>query len=238
MIAIILVGALLALWLATALYSRLRLGINMHQALLYVPFKALFRIDDRAVRQVHAVEFPVIYAVWHQSRLEPALMLALLPHDTLHILDNASSRAWWLDPWRALGRTIAFNTHHVFVSRRLVRRLKGNGRLAVYLPDDASPDPKSFRLFRAIARIAAKAGARVVPIHVDGARHTAFSLAPPDVERRVLPNLRVSTLAPMTITEMVDHSSLEKPMAANAFFARMLQARGEPAPIAENRTAA
>lgn len=238
MTAIFIIGALLALWLAMAAYCRLRLGINMHQALLYAPLKALFRIDDRAVPQAHAAEFPVIYAVWHQSRLEPALMLALLPDNTLHILDDASSRSWWLDPWRALGRTIAFNTHHVFVSRRLVRRLKGDGRLAVYLPDDATPDPKTFRLFRAIARIAAKADARVVPIHVDGARHSPFSFAASDVERHILPGLRINTLPPMTITEMVSLSDQEKPTTANAFFHRMLQARGEPMPVVENRTAA
>ncbi|TIW38205.1 MAG: 2-acyl-glycerophospho-ethanolamine acyltransferase, partial [Mesorhizobium sp.] len=100
----------------------------------------------------------------HQSRFEPALMLSLLPDDTLHILDDASARSPWLEPWRELGRTIAFNAEHVFVSRRLVRVLKGKGRLAVYLPDAVEPDVKSFRLFRAITRIAMQADASIVPI--------------------------------------------------------------------------
>ena len=83
---------------------------------------------------------PVIYVVAHQSRLDPALMLSLLPDDTLHILDDDSANAIWLEPWRELARTIAFNAEHVFVSRRLVRSLKGKGRLAVYFPDDVEPE--------------------------------------------------------------------------------------------------
>ncbi len=71
-------------------------------------------------------------------------------------------------PWRELGRTIAFNAEHVFVSRRLVRVLKGNGRLAVYLPDAVEPDVKTFRLFRAVTRIAMQADAQIVPIFIAG----------------------------------------------------------------------
>ena len=62
------------------------------------------------------------------------------------------------------------------VSRRLVRHLKGRGRLAVYLPHAVEPDRKTLRLYRAVARIAMKAEARIVPVIIDGARHLPFSL--------------------------------------------------------------
>src|SRR5690606_32212008 len=106
-----------------------------------------------------------------QSRIEPALMLSLLPEDTLHILDEQTAKAVWMEPWRELARTIAFNARHVFVSRRLVRRLRGKGRLAVYMPDEVEPDLKTFRLFRAVARIASTAGASIIPIYVENAAH-------------------------------------------------------------------
>ena len=222
--AIVVLAAILALWLLVAAYSMIRLGIGLHQALLYAPLKLFFRVADRPIRKARAAEPPVIYAVWHQSRLEPALMLALLPGDTLHILDEDSARAWWLDPWRALARTIVFNSHHVFFSRRLVRRLKGGGRLAVYLPDDTAPDPKAFRLFRAIARIASNAEARIVPIHVEGAGRSFFSLER-KAGRRLAPRLAVTALEPLTIAEMVARAEGEKPMGANAFFDRMIAVR-------------
>jgi len=228
--AVVLIGGLLALWLALAGCLMLRLGINLHQAFLYAPLKLFFRIGDRPIRRARAAEPPVIYAVWHRSRLEPALMLALLPEETLHILDEESARAIWLDPWRALARNIAFNAHHVFVSRRLVRRLRGGGRLAVYLPDDESPDPKAFRLFRAIARIATNAEARIVPIHVEGSDRSPFSLAPKETKRRLAPKLRITTLEPLTIAQMVALAGGEKPMGANAFFDRMMAVRRQDTP--------
>jgi len=214
----------IAAWLAVAVFLMIRLGINLHQAMLYVPMKLFFRISDAPIRRARAAEPPVIYAVWHRSRLEPALMLSLLPNDTLHILDEESARSLWLDPWRALARNIAFNAHHVFVSRRLVRRLRGRGRLAVYLPDNEAPDPKAFRLFRAIARIATNAEAKIVPIHVEGAELSPFSLTRA-TRRRLAPRLNITALEPLTIAQMVALAGDEKPMGANAFFDRMLAVR-------------
>ena len=123
------VAALVALYVLTALWQGYRLGVTFQQAVLYLPLKVAFRISDSRIRTARQADAPVIYAISHQSRLDPALMLALLPEDTLHILDEESAASSWLEPFRTLARTIPFNASHVFVSRRLVRHLRGKGRL-------------------------------------------------------------------------------------------------------------
>ncbi|WP_395451399.1 AMP-binding protein [Aminobacter sp. UC22_36] len=201
-------------------------SIRFRQALLYLPLKLIYRVQDNALSQVRDADAPVIYVISHQSRLEPALMLSLLPEQTLHILDDASAKAFWLEPWRELGRTIAFNAEHVFVSRRLVRVLRGKGRLAVYLPDTVEPDVKAFRLFRAVARIAMQADARIVPIFVSGARHLPFSLTPAErAPRHWFPRLRIAALAPMTMAELLQRAGYNQTTTANALFDRIAEAR-------------
>jgi acyl-[acyl-carrier-protein]-phospholipid O-acyltransferase/long-chain-fatty-acid--[acyl-carrier-protein] ligase len=220
-----LLAGLVFAWLLIAVIERFRLDLRFTQALLYVPFKLAYRIADNRVRIARSAKTPVIYVVSHQSRIEPALMLSLLPDDTLHILDDASARAPWLEPWRELARTIAFNAEHVFVSRRLVRLLKGKGRLAVYLPDNVEPDVKSFRLFRAITRIAMQADARIVPIFVAGTRDLPVSLTPKEkAPRHWFPRLSVSVLEPMTIAELVARNP-EMASNTNALFDRFAEAR-------------
>ncbi|MBZ9989244.1 AMP-binding protein [Mesorhizobium sp. BH1-1-5] len=220
----LLAGLVLA-WLLIAVIERFRLDLRFTQALLYVPFKLAWRIADNRIRIARSAKTPVIYVVSHQSRIEPALMLSLLPDDTLHILDEASARSPWLEPWRELARTIAFNAEHVFVSRRLVRVLKGKGRLAVYLPDNVEPDVKSFRLFRAITRIAMQADARIVPIFVAGTRDLPVSLTPKEkAPRHWFPRLSVSVLEPMTVAELVARNP-DMASNTNALFDRFAEAR-------------
>jgi acyl-[acyl-carrier-protein]-phospholipid O-acyltransferase/long-chain-fatty-acid--[acyl-carrier-protein] ligase len=219
-----LLAGIAASWLLIGVIDKVRLGLGLRQALLYVPFKLAYRMDDGAIAAARKVKAPVVYVVVHQSRLDPALMLSLLPENTLHILDEASARSPWLEPWRELARTIAFNAEHVFVSRRLVRVLKGKGRLAVYMPDMVDPDVKSFRLYRAVARIAMRADAQIVPIFVAGARHLPSSLTPAETApRRWFPRLSITALEPMTIGGLVARSG-DQP-ASNALFGRIAEAR-------------
>ncbi|MGX8008676.1 AMP-binding protein [Mesorhizobium sp. ORM8.1] len=220
-----LLAGLVFAWLLIGAIETFRLDLRFTQALLHVPFKLAYRIDDNRIRIARGAKTPVIYVISHQSRLEPALMLSLLPDDTLHILDEASARSPWLEPWRELGRTIAFNAEHVFVSRRLVRVLKGKGRLAVYLPDDVEPDVKSFRLFRAVTRIAMQADARIVPIFVAGARDLPMSLTPKEkAPRHWFQRLSISVLEPMTIAELVARNP-DMASNTNALFDRIAEAR-------------
>jgi acyl-[acyl-carrier-protein]-phospholipid O-acyltransferase/long-chain-fatty-acid--[acyl-carrier-protein] ligase len=226
----ILTGALLicvaAAWLVVALVIKLRLGLGMRQALLYAPLKLAYRIEDSEIAGVRATRAPVVYAVVHQSRLDPALMLALLPESTLHILDEHSARTAWLEPFRELARTIAFNPQHVFVSRRLVRQLRGGGQLAVYLPDAVEPDIRTYRLFRAVAHIAARAEARIVPIVVGGARALPFSLMPREkAPRRLFPQLTVSALEGQTLKQLMDAAGPAASTISNALFDRIAETR-------------
>jgi acyl-[acyl-carrier-protein]-phospholipid O-acyltransferase/long-chain-fatty-acid--[acyl-carrier-protein] ligase len=217
--------AILLVWLVAAALAAWRLGLDLRQALLFAPLKVLWRISGRQARLARETPGPVIYVVVHQSRLDPALMLSLLPDQTLHILDEHSAKTVWLEPYRELARTIAFNAEHLFVSRRLVRHLRGKGRLAVYMPDAVEPDARAFRLYRAVARIAVAAQARIVPIIVGGARDFSLSLADPaESSRRWLPKLSITALEPLTIAELSARSAEPSP-SANLLFDRVAEAR-------------
>ena len=218
---------LLALWIAAAWALAFRLDVGVRQAFLYAPLKLLYRISDSRMAAAAKADAPVIYAIWHQSKLDPALMLSLLPEQTLHILDEGSAKSIWLEPWRELARTITFNAQHVFVSRRLVRVLKGKGRLAVYLPDEVEPDTKAFRLVRAIARIAVQADAKIVPVFISNGRYPHSSLTPKErAPRRFLPKFSIAALPPMTIGELVERAGGSAvTTTSNALFDRLAEVR-------------
>ena len=213
------------LWAGLALILCARLGLQFHQALLYLPLKVVFRVRDRRMVLARRAPAPVIYAITHQSSLDAALMLCLLPADTLHILDKRASSAYWLEPWRALARTIPFNAEHVFFSRRLVRRLKGNGRLAVYLPEVSETDKKGLSIYRAVARIASKADARIVPVFIGGAHNLPFARGRAAPARPLLPRLTISVLEPLTIAELGQRSRREAATASSALLDRLAEAR-------------
>ncbi|MGB6117330.1 MAG: AMP-binding protein [Mesorhizobium sp.] len=227
---LILAGIILVLialaYVAGALTQTFRLGISLRQALFYLPLKLIWRVSDGRIRKARNAGAPVIYAVAYQSQMDPALMLSLLPDDTLHILDEASAKSAWLEPYRELARTITFNASHVFVSRRLVRHLKGKGRLAVYFPETVEPDARTMRLYRAVSRIALKSGADVVPIFVGRSRFLPMSRAPEsEAPRRRFPKLVVAALEPISLDAFANRGGRPPSSSANSLFDRIAEAR-------------
>lgn len=193
---------------------------------MYLPLKLIWRVSDGRMRTARRANAPVIYAVAHQSQMDPALMLTLLPDDTLHILDEASAKSGWLEPYRALARTITFNAAHVFVSRRLVRHLKGNGRLAVYFPQTVEPDARALRLFRAVARIAARADADIVTVHVARSQFLPWSRLPEDeAPRRRFPKLVAASLEPISLEAFATRGNRPPTSLTNALLDRIAEAR-------------
>lgn len=221
--AFVAVALLVALtWVVGAVFLSVTRRISFHQAFFLAPLKLAFRIGERQ-RGAARAEPPVIYAILHQSKLDPALMLSLLPEDTLHMLDEASARSPFLEPWREMARTIAFNPRHIFISRRLVRHLRGRGRLAVYFADGIEPDTRPYRLYRAVAKIAATAEARIVAVSVQGSRTTLVAFTRTG-RRRLLPRLTVSMLEPLSIAELVARSPRDGATMAGALFERVAEA--------------
>ena len=218
-------AGLLCLWAVAAGYLAVTRRLDFRQALLYAPLKAVFFIGDDRV-PAFSKDRGTIYVVSHRTRLDPAVMLSLLPSDTLHILDHDTATAWWMEPYRELARTIPFNATHVFVSRRLVRLLRGNGSIAVYLPDDPEPDTRAFRLFRAVARIASKADAAIVPIRLG---RPGSAISDRSVSGRIegwpRPNLALSVIAPATIADLRQRPGTSMITASNALFDRVAQTR-------------
>ncbi|MEX0346433.1 MAG: AMP-binding protein [Rhizobiaceae bacterium] len=226
LIAVVVLGLVVATVLAVAVLQMSRLGISFWQAVLYAPLKIIYRIDDTGISNARQTDAPVIYVISHQSRLEPALMLATLPADTLHILDEKSAAAMWLEPFRSLAPTIAFNAKHVFVSRRLVRRLRGKGRMAVYMPEGVEPDQRGFRLYRAVARIAVQADAKIVPVFINGSRQSPWSLVAREKAPRInFPRLRINALNGMTIADLQKSAGDNRLTNALALFDRLAEAR-------------
>lgn len=219
------VAGIAVVWLGFAVWLARGQKITFAQALLFAPLAALWRVDAGILQRIDH-SGPLVYVVSHQSKIDPALMLSLLPADTLHILDDYTARAGWLEPWRSLARTMAFNPEHVFVSRRLVTVLRRGGRLCVYMPADAVPGSKPFRLYRAVARIALRGEARVIPVHVAGADELPFPVAARKGKSgRLFPKLTVRALEPATMQDLISRSPAEPGTSSAALYGRMEETR-------------
>lgn len=226
MVVFVVLALALAALFAVAAYVKARHNISWRQALHYTPLKIIYRIDGHRLINTAQTSGPVIYAISEQSKLDAAIMLALLPNDTLHVLDPPSAETWLVSTFRELTRSVVFDKDHMIKNRRLVRHLKGKGRLAVYFPENVEPSSENFRLFRAVTLLAQKSGAQIVPIHLRGGRFLRSSYTSVDkAPRQFFPALTVYTLPPQTVKSLKEKAGTNRTTAANALFDQMALTR-------------
>ncbi|MEN0001332.1 MAG: AMP-binding protein [Pseudomonadota bacterium] len=229
LILLLLVALTLVFGLAViALIDVRTIGNSWKQAFWLAPIKALYRLDNSDLADANKARGPVIYAISEQSLMDPAIFLASLPDDTLHVLDPASASSFPTSWFRELARTVVFDKEKMIGNRRLVRHLKGNGRLAVYFPAAVEPDDKAFRLYRAVTLLARKSGAKIIPIYTRNARFLPSSITPASkAPRQRFAPLTVHALPAMDIQQMLKARGRDFSSPANALFDRMAQVRFE-----------
>jgi len=226
--AILVLGTVLLGLVAIAVVDMRTLGISMKQAIWLSPLKAIFRFDNSDLANANHIDGPIIYAISEQSRLDPALYLASLPSETLHVLDPASANFWPTNWFRELARTVVFDKEKMIANRRLLRQLKGNGRIAVYFPAGVEPDQKTFRLYRAVTLLARKSGARIIPIYTEGARFLPSSFTPAaKAPRQRFAPLKAHALPAMDMAAIIEKRGRDFSSPSNALFDRMAQSRLE-----------
>ena len=229
MLAIAIVCAVLAAGVLAVIIVEMRLsGTTVSQSLFLAPFRILYRLETHSLRQVRNTPGPVIFAISAQAKLDSALMQALLPDDTLHVLDPGCADHWPVAQARALARSVVFDKEKMIANRRLIRHLKGRGRMAVYFPADVEPDAAGLRLYRAVTVMARLTGAKIIPVHVGNSRFLPSSFTPPNrAPRQRFPVLTVHALAAQPIADTVERKGRDFTTPANAMFDRMAQTRFE-----------
>lgn len=220
------VALLTAALVGAALIEMNRLKIRFRQALYFAPLKLIYRIDTRGARHMNDAAGPVIYAICEQSKLDPAICQALLPEATLHVLDPASADNWLVQTFRTLAKSVVFDKEHLVANRRLLRHLKGKGRLAVYLPEAVEPDAAGMRLYRAVTLLARKSNASVVPIFIGNSRFLPSSFTPVSkAPRKRFARLSVHALPAERIDTLVERAGKAFVTPSNALFDQMALAR-------------
>ncbi len=221
-----LIVALAVLYLAGAFYLSIRLHLTYPQALAWLPLKLAYRIDDTSLVGHTDQNGPLIYVISHQSRMDPALMLARLPSDTLHMLDPRSVSHPLTNWFRPLARSTVFGADKVLKNRRIFSQLSMGARIAVYMPHQVEPDHKTFRLYRAVAHMAKAANAKVITIHPGGARFLPSSHYPAnEMPPSRFPKLRLAARPAETIDGLMAKAGPSRSNIANVLFDRVAESR-------------
>ena len=166
--------------------------------LLRVLFTLLFRVRVRGDWQALQQERVLVVAN-HESFLDGMLLGVFMPGNPVFVVHTWVAGHWLFKPLLALVDYLAVDPTSPMGMKQVVRLIE-QGRPVVIFPEGRLTVTGSLmKIYNGPAFIAARTGATVLPVHLDGPARTYFSRMGGHYPRRWLPKMRITIMPSETI---------------------------------------
>lgn len=179
---------------------------NAVRDLLWVVFRALYRIEATGLENIAKAGPNAIIALNHVSFLDGAIALSILDKEPLFAIEQAIAQRWWVKPFLLFVRALPLDPARPLAVLKLVKAVRDHQETLVIFPEGRLTVTGSLmKVYDGAGLIADRTNVNVVPVRLDGVEDTAFTrLRPEQVSPRWFPKVRVTVLEPVKVT--VDQS--------------------------------
>ncbi|MGL4752643.1 MAG: bifunctional acyl-ACP--phospholipid O-acyltransferase/long-chain-fatty-acid--ACP ligase [Aeromonadaceae bacterium] len=190
--------------------------------LLRTLFRLLFRVEVRgdwsALRQPR-----VLVVANHESFLDGMLLGLFMPCRPVFVVHTWVAEHWLFKPLLSLTDYLAVDPTSPMGMKQVVRLVE-QGRPVVIFPEGRLTVTGSLmKIYNGPAFVAAKTGASIVPVHLDGPGRTFFSRLRGHPQRRWLPKMRLTVMPSEQIHMPDSASSHERREKAGEALRRIMQ---------------
>lgn len=166
------------------------------QALVRGLLKVVFRVKTQGWEHYPSTNERLLIAANHVSFLDGLLLSAFLPEVPVFVINTRMARRWWVRPFIAITRHIAIDPASPLYLKVLIQHLKKGERVAIFPEGRLTVTGALMKIYEGPALAADKAGALILPVHIEGAQYSLFSRLQGKVRRRLFPPIRLTMLAP------------------------------------------
>jgi acyl-[acyl-carrier-protein]-phospholipid O-acyltransferase/long-chain-fatty-acid--[acyl-carrier-protein] ligase len=158
---------------------------------------------------------PSVVVVNHVSFLDGVLIAAFMPGRPTFAINTHIAQAWWVKPALMLFDAFPVDPTNPMAAKAMVKAVRDEGRSLVIFPEGRITTTGSLmKIFDGPGMVAAKAGAPVVPVRIDGAQFSPMSRLKGKVKQRLFPAIRITVLEPRHFEVGEDGSARERRKAA------------------------
>jgi acyl-[acyl-carrier-protein]-phospholipid O-acyltransferase/long-chain-fatty-acid--[acyl-carrier-protein] ligase len=159
----------------------------------------LFRIRVIGFENYAKAGKRVLIIANHTSYLDPILLWAILPEDVTFAISSQIIQQWWAKPTPYFVKLFPMDPTQPLAVKALTRYLQGDQKAVIFPEGRITVTGALMKIYDGAALIAAKSGATVLPIRVDGAQYSPFSHLQGVVRIRWFPPITLNVLPPRRI---------------------------------------
>jgi acyl-[acyl-carrier-protein]-phospholipid O-acyltransferase / long-chain-fatty-acid--[acyl-carrier-protein] ligase len=154
----------------------------------------LFRVDVRGLKHFQQAGDRVLIVANHLSFLDAALIAAYVPDQLTFAIDTRMARHWLIHFFLSLAKTYPLDPTNPLALRALVASIRQGEKVVVFPEGRITVTGALMKIYEGPGMVADKAGAKLLPVRLDGAQYTLFSRLKGKVRMRWFPRISVQFL--------------------------------------------
>lgn len=154
----------------------------------------LYKVEVSGLEHFHQASEQVLIVANHTSFLDALLLWAFLPGELTFAINTHIAKRAWVRPLLLFARVFPMDPSDPLSSKALIRYLKGNRKAVIFPEGRITVTGSLMKIYDGPGMVADKAGARVLPVRIDGAQYTPFSRLRGRMRLRWFPAIRLNIL--------------------------------------------
>ncbi|MFO1131263.1 MAG: 1-acyl-sn-glycerol-3-phosphate acyltransferase [Hyphomicrobiales bacterium] len=137
-----------------------------------LPVRLFYRVEVKGLENYRAAGRKAVIVANHTSFLDGPLLSAFLPERASFAIDTHVSQRWWAKPAFIMFKMIPSTPPTRMALRVLVDELKKGRKVVIFPEGRLTVTGALMKVYEGPGAIAQMAGARVLPVRIDGALYT------------------------------------------------------------------
>lgn len=176
----------------------------MLAALLRFVCKILFRVKIRGLENIVQTNRLLIVAN-HESFLDGFLLGLFLPIKATFVVHTTVLKSWWFRQFLRLTPYLAVDPSSPLAMKKVISLLKAGRNVVIFPEGRITLTGALMKVYDGPGFIAAKTGATILPVRVDGAAESYFGRLSNNQPRKIFPKVTLTVLPVTHINTSVAH---------------------------------
>lgn len=182
---------------------------NLIKFVMRFVVRVLFRVEVHG--QWHDLDTKKLLIVAnHESFLDGLLLGLFLPINPVFVVHTWVSQAWFFKPFLMLVDYLAVDPTSPMAMKQVIKLIESGRPVAIFPEGRITVTGSLMKVYAGPAFVAAKTGAMVLPVRLDGPSRSYFSRMKEGAPRSWFPKMRISIMPSETISMPLEGSSSER----------------------------
>ncbi len=163
-------------------------------------FRLFHRVKVKGMENYYKTGRRAVIVANHTSYLDGALLGAFLPGKMSYAINTHMANKWWVKPAYAFIRLLPLDPSNPMAAKSMIDEVKKGHRVVIFPEGRLTVTGSLMKIYEGPGTIANLSGAKILPVKIEGAQFSIFSLLKGKLRIRLFPKITITILPPVDMS--------------------------------------